>query len=52
MSNIPDVYWEAKARLTGTLALQQLEKGQGDLAAQNLKRMAYALSQIREQEDQ
>ena len=48
MSNIPDIYWEEKAKLTGTLALHQLERGESDLAAQNLKRMAYALSQIRE----
>lgn len=48
MSKIPDIYWEEKAKLTGTLALQQIERGESDLAVQNLKRMAYALSQIRE----
>lgn len=45
---IPDIYWEEKAKLTGALALQQIERGESDLAVQNLKRMAYALSQIRE----
>jgi hypothetical protein len=49
MGKIPDIYWEEKAKLTGTLALQQLERGESDLAVLNLKRMAYALSQIREE---
>lgn len=52
MSKIPDIYWEEKAKLTGTLALQQLERGENELAIQNLKRMAYAMSQIRDEDQE
>ena len=46
MSKIPDIYWEEKAKLTGTLALQQMEKGESGEAVKNLMRMTYALSMI------
>ena len=46
MSNIPDIYWEEKAKLTGVLALQQMERGESGDAVKNLMRMTYALSMI------
>lgn len=46
MSKIPDIYWEEKAKLSGKLALQQLERGESGLAAKNLMRMTYALSML------
>ena len=46
MSKIPGIYWEEKAKLTGRLALEQIEKGESELAVRNLMRMTYALSMI------
>lgn len=46
MSKIPDIYWEEKAKLTGVLALQQMERGESGEAVKNLMRMTYALSML------